>query len=570
MKYSAVTVLGVAVGWSGLALAQDVGVGVGGALRQQIEGNRRIELPQRVLPDSASTAAKPSARPGQGPGLQIQRFRFAGNTMLSPQDFEPLLAEYAGQPLDIDLLRNVIGPKVAELYRRQGWVVHVSLQEPLSPQAEEAVYNIVEARLGQVVFEGKPPSLVSQEQILEVFAQQLGTQNRLNNLHVDRALLLASDLPGVAVTARQRAGKTPGSTDVVVTAQDKPAYAGDITLDNTGSRSTGAERVAANVEWRSPTGRADALNAAFMHTQGSDYGRLGYTAPIGRDGLRLGVNMTQLQYDVVAPELKPLGIRGSSSSAGLEFNYPIVRARDRNLYISGNYDHKGFNTKTHTGTATDYEIDNFTWGLAGNLFDSWGGGGANSANLSLVRGRVNLDGSPNQADDRNGANTQGYFTKLRYSLSRQQTLTPAVTLSAALTGQVASKNLDGSEKLYLGGATGVRAYPSSEAGGSDGQMLNLELRSRLADGWEASVFYDWGRIKQYHNTRFSGVPRNNTLALSGRGASLSWRSPQGLILKATWAHRNGANPNPTAPPNSKDQDGSLKLNRFWLSASYAF
>jgi hypothetical protein len=39
-------------------------------------------------------------------------------------------------------------------------------------------------------------------------------------------------------------------------------------------------------------------------------------------------------------------------------------------------------------------------------------------------------------------------------------------------------------------------------------------------------------------------------------------------LKATWAHRLGDNPNPTATGN--DQDGSLLKNRFWLVATLAF
>ncbi len=36
----------------------------------------------------------------------------------------------------------------------------------------------------------------------------------------------------------------------------------------------------------------------------------------------------------------------------------------------------------------------------------------------------------------------------------------------------------------------------------------------------------------------------------------------------TFARRDGDNPNPTAAGN--DQDGSLKKNRFWLTASISF
>ena len=51
---------------------------------------------------------------------------------------------------------------------------------------------------------------------------------------------------------------------------------------------------------------------------------------------------------------------------------------------------------------------------------------------------------------------------------------------ASFSGQMAGGNLDPSEKFYLGGSTGVRAYPSGEAGGSTGQLISLELRRQLA------------------------------------------------------------------------------------------
>ena len=56
--------------------------------------------------------------------------------------------------------------------------------------------------------------------------------------------------------------------------------------------------------------------------------------------------------------------------------------------------------------------------------------------------------------------------------------------------------------------------------------------------------------------------------LSGSGIALGWQGPAGLNLKATLARRHGNNPNPAA--NGKDQDGSLDMNRLWLTASLPF
>jgi hemolysin activation/secretion protein len=538
-------------------------------LRQQIEGNRAVELPKRVLPAEVPAATVQTPSKAEAEVIQVKRFRFSGNSLLGSQDFEQLVLQHAGKAWSVGQLRDVLAPQIAELYRLRGWVVSVVLQEPAGLAGGEVVFNIIQARTGQLVFEGGVPQRVDKDHILEVFHRQLISKEHLNNKDVDRAVLLSNALPGVTVMARQRAGQVQGETDVVVTAQDKPAFAGDVALDNMGARANGAERLMGNLEWRSPTGAADALALSMVHTQGSDYSRLGYTLPIAYDGLRLGANVTHLRYEVIAPELRALGVQGSSKSAGLEFNYPMVRAYDRNLYLSGNFDRKSYDNRTlAAGTTSQYEIQTFAPSLMGNAFDDFAGGGTSMASLTLTRGRVKLDGSPNQVTDLATANTQGMFTKLRYSLSRQQNITSAMSVSASYTAQISNKNLDSSEKIYLGGSSGVRAYPTGEAGGSEGQLVNLEVKFQLGGGYEAAAFYDKGHVNQYRNTQFTGAPANNSLFLQGYGLSLNWRGTDGLNIKGTWARRNGVNPNPTA--TGQDQDGSLNIHRLWLTAAYAF
>jgi hypothetical protein len=58
------------------------------------------------------------------------------------------------------------------------------------------------------------------------------------------------------------------------------------------------------------------------------------------------------------------------------------------------------------------------------------------------------------------------------------------------------------------------------------------------------------------------------LTLRGHGLSASWQGPMGLLTKLTWARRDGSNPKPTQA--GTDADGTLKLNRFWLTTSMPF
>ena len=104
--------------------------------------------------------------------------------------------------------------------------------------------------------------------------------------------------------------------------------------------------------------------------------------------------------------------------------------------------------------------------------------------------------------------------------------------------KVASKNLDSAEKFYLGGASGVRAYPSSEGGGAEGQLASLELRARLPQNFALSAFYDWGHVTVNRNNGFTGASALNAYTLQGAGLTAAWFASFGLNLKATWARRS--------------------------------
>jgi hemolysin activation/secretion protein len=134
--------------------------------------------------------------------------------------------------------------------------------------------------------------------------------------------------------------------------------------------------------------------------------------------------------------------------------------------------------------------------------------------------------------------------------------------------QMANKNLDSSEKMYLGGSQGVRAYPENEAGGSEATRLTLEMRTRIGRNVSLTPFVDWGSALVNKRNDFVGSADPNKVQLKGAGISFGWAAKTGLSLKATLARRSGDNPN--ALSTGKDQDGSLVENRVWLQVSMPF
>ena len=534
-----------------------------GSLLQQIEQNKPQVLPHKMLPEKP---VEPAPMPMQGGVITVKSFRFAGNTLIASEKLAPVVATYLNRPLDFTQLQAAAAA-IAATYREAGWIVRAYL--PAQDIADGVVViQIVEAVFGGTHISGEVPQRISREQILRIFQAQQKTGELLNADKLDRALLLADDLPGVTVAGGLREGNKEHETDLDLKLGEEPLAAGEAGVDNTGARSTGIDRLTVNLVSNSPFKRGDLINANLIHTQGSDYLRLDGNIPVGSDGWRTGINASYMNYNLVAPEFAALDAHGTSDTLGLEVTYPIIRSRLKNLYLNINADNKNFNNLSSGATTTNYKINTFTLGLDSNLFDSLWGGGANSASLSLVDGNVNLDGSPNQAADAATTQTAGHYGKLHFAASRQQVITDSISLFAALSGQVAHKNLDSSEKLYLGGSGGVRAYPSNEAGGAEGKLLNLELRYRVSNDLNLTEFFDYGHVTVNPNNNFAGASALNAYGLKGVGLSLAWQSSHGPSIKTTYSHRLGDNPNPTATGN--DQDGTLSKNRVWLTVSFPF
>lgn len=356
---------------------------------------------------------------------------------------------------------------------------------------------------------------------------------------------------------------------------DRADFNGDVSLDNTGSRSTGIERVMANLRVHSPLHLGDQLQVTALKTQGSDFERLGWTVPVGHDGLRAGLHTSRLAYKLVG-DFATLKSSGSAYANGLDLSYPWLRSQSSNVNLSANYDNKRFDNNVDVDSASHYGIQVWSMGLNAGQIDSWQGGGSNNFSVVFSQGRVNLNGSANQAQDTSGPATAGSFSKLRVGLSRLQTLSTDLSAYVALNVQRANKNLDSSERMYLGGASGVRAYPSSEGGGSEGQMLSAELRQQLDRNFTLTGFYDYGQVKAYKRNGYADGSASlnsgsapNDVTLKGYGLSVAWNSMTGTEVRATLARRMGTNPL-AASGTGVDTDGTLKQTRLWLNATFSF
>ena len=557
-----------------------------GQILQQIE--RDLEV--KPLPVQPQIEAAP-VEEDQGPKVVIKQFRFEGNKVLSEAELQAALDVLTGREITVTQLRSA-ADLISSFYREKGYLATATLPEQDITEGV-VVIKIVEATFGGVKFDGeygKDFKRIRPGVINRVVEANSAKGKALNQADLDRALTVMQKMSGFEVSANYQAGEAENTTDVLMKVKDKSLLSGSFSADNSGGRSTGRDKQTASLGFASPLGFGDALNLTVLHSNGTDYSSVAYNVPVGGRGLQLGFNSSYLEYTVILndaaiAEIKP---KGRSVVYGVEATYPLIVGKTGNLNFEANFDNKSFlNQSRQDGKyvdTSDYKVNVLSMILSGSYYDGFLAGGVNNASLNFANGHVDLDGSydyfkseSHKENDYKTANTQGYFNRVKWNLSRNQFITDSWVLSLEGSGQIADKNLDSSEKFYLGGMNGVRAYPTSEGAGSEGYLFKAELRKYLPYNLTASVFMDDGKVKQYrHSLRNDGggtlldsnLDQPNEYHLRGYGATLGWNGPYNSTIKAIYAHRMGTNPN--AKEDGTDQDGRLVRHVLWLSGGIAF
>lgn len=549
-----------------------------GQILQQIERDLEVK-PLPALPAIEQAAPEPE---DQGPMVVVKQFKFVGNKVLTAAELEGALEALTGREISITQLKGAVD-LIAAFYREKGFLATATLPEQDITEGV-IIINIVEAVFGDVKVDGeygKDYKRVRPSVIERVVNASAPKGQSLDQNKLDRGLAVLQKMVGFNITPSYQAGSVAGTTDLLVKVKDQPLLSGSILADNTGGRSTGRDKQTAALNFASPFGFGDAINLSMLEAKGVNYGRAAYSIPLGSKGLKLGVNGSYLAYDVIIKdngidEIKP---KGNSMVYGLDLSYPLYTSKTTNLNIEANYDRKKFVNKRIDTTyieTSNYRVDVYSLILSGTHNDSFLAGAINNASLDFGMGRVNLDGSANKEADGEADNTRGHYKRTRLNLSRSQFLTDSLVISLEGSGQWANRNLDSSEKFYLGGINGVRAYPTSEGAGSEGYMFKLELRKYLPYNFNVSLFMDEGKVKQYQDLQRNDGSGSlledapNEYRLKGYGATVGWSGPYNSSIKATYSTRMGENPNPAGEEKRNDQDGSLRRHVLWLSGGIAF
>jgi hemolysin activation/secretion protein len=202
--------------------------------------------------------------------------------------------------------------------------------------------------------------------------------------------------------------------------------------------------------------------------------------------------------------------------------------------------------------------------LSGDVRDRLLGGGITVFSLGYSDGSVNIETPLARAIDDVTAQTNGHFDKWNVNALRLQSIGERLSVFVSLSGQKAGKNLDSSEKFFLGGAYGVRAYPTGEAPGDSGYLATAELRytfiiAAVPGVLQPFAFVDTGGVTISENPFIAGA---NSRHLTGGGFGLTWVRASDFQVKLVVATRLGSERS-TASDTDQDTRGWVQAIKYF-------
>ena len=539
-----------------------------GALQRELD----LQL-QRELTVPERRPSKPERQQElevTGDKLSVAAFKYQGNTLVSREELDGVVAPWLNKPISFQELQGVTGA-IQNFYAERGRIAQASFP-PQEVENGVVVIAILEGRMGKVdITSNNGSTRFSSVKAQDFFEDSAKSNEFIDTRPLGRGLLLLNEVPGVSATATFERGALPGTSDFKIGLSETSFFSGQAALSNYGASSTGIGQAVAALAFNNLSGVGDQVNVNLIESLGSSYAVASYNRPLGANGLKLGAQASYLYYQTLS-SWSDTQTQGTANSFSTFLNYALVRTASASTNIKLNVEQRNYNNMQAGFTISDYQINAASLGMNGNVF-----GGEQSLlsyGLTYTLGQLNINDLLQGLQDQTGPRTAGAYSKVSFNLSHKQDLSvlPAATWTNSVYGQFATKNLNSSEQIYLGGPYGVRAYPVTQGGGSQGAIFSSDLTYKIYDNWQVGGFFDIGLVQQFVNPYpgWQGLTNaGNFYVLGDVGLSSRFIYKQ-MTIEATLAYRVGNNPLYSATGQQVNVDNTYKTVQGWLRVSVPF
>lgn len=455
--------------------------------------------------------------------FDINRFDIKGSTLLPPGEAESLVAPYTGKGRVYGDIQKAL-EALENAYRAKGYStvnVHVPEQEITSGTIR---LDVTEAVIGKVTVSGNQHFDAAN---IRASVPQLQEGTAPNLRQISENVQLANENPAKQVEVTLATSDDPTKVDAKMEVTDQDPKRFIVTLDNSGTISTGRHRL--GVAWQNANllGNDEMMTLAYTtspdiwldHPNGVkvDVFSVAFRKPFYSLGDSLDVIYGNSSVNV--PSTTPalggqLGIVGKGEVLAVRWNHLFPRRGEYSSRLVFGLDLKHINstcnpdTRGTVSSCTPYTLRP----LSATYSGQWQGVGYQTGyNVgvawNLFAMGATYPGAPGTAAfGKNdyysfiaGRPVSNDFMILRYGASHAQ-LVSGWQLRAALSGQEAGSGLPPAEQFSMAGSSTVRGFDERAVTADAGHLINLEaFTPNLAEmagvpgTLNGVVFYDMAR-----------------------------------------------------------------------------
>lgn len=480
--------------------------------------------------EAPSTQAPPSTR------VKVTDFVVEGNTLLSNDELQAVLAPYKGQDLTFQGMRD-LADKLTEAYNKKGYFTVRAFLPEQTIAGGVVKFLVTEAKKGSLSFQGNESF---SNEFLNWYMEPAMEGDYLNKDDLERQILLLNENMGLKASSILEAGEAPGTVDLTINSEENKLQRVTFDYNNYGSRFTGYDRPGLLVELGNLTGNGDKLSLRAMRSltsQGVTLLTANYSIPVSNEGTRLSFLYSNSAF-AVGRELQVLDLRGDAQVYGGFVSHPFIRSSKMNLDFNGGFLFQDINNSVLGTPIGRDRLRELILGVSGDWSED---SARNFFNVRLTQDTGTLLGgfAPNEPFTTRQAG--GGFTKFNVDLGRVQRVSDQSFVVMRGSNQFALAPLPTAEQFALGGPDSVRGYRQASYLGDGGYNLSAEFRySPLADNldlFQIAAFLDHGGA--YLKRPNPGeIPNVN---VTGGGIGFRFKPTDNMVIRADLGYPIGDN-----------------------------
>ncbi len=452
------------------------------------------------------------------------------DTDCSDAALEKIAAKAVGHEITVQDLDAVL-MELSGYCRKNGYPAAYAYVPEQKAVDGTLIVRIGPGRYGKIVVhnEAKP----SDGHRAEGYLGGLKSGDIIRSESLEGALYNINEMYGVKVSGALSPGSEEGTSDLDIRLTPGKSSTFTLYTENYGSKTSGRYRygLQASLLGIGSTGGRVTLGTLISNSNLHNY-NLGWDMPVGHSGTKLGLRCSRMDYEL-GSIFSQLGAEGIANTVSLYGTTPLWRTAKNTALVTYGVDYRKLEDEYRlVGLNLEKHSHVFHAGLDGMVRN--GNQTALHYNCTLYTGSISADSDWSEIMGRQ-AGTLGAFTKGVIDITGMQRLGKNYDVLVKFQGQKASRNLDGSERIYLGGAQGIRAYPQGEGSGDEGCLGTIELRYHTPlDGLVLSTYYDAGHVLRTKD----GSSGHDTL--QGWGIALTYQHPDHYFARLDYARRIGS------------------------------